>query len=295
MFVAPMGVIGVSFALIISGTSISVMSTLGMIVLSGIIVNDAILLVDYVNRLRKEGRGEADQLFSIFTKDFGKLEILGRAIRKITSKLRSGSELFYFSEIEFIQGKTHKTLTDAILIDKFKKIREDPERLNLVYQIAEALDSLLGWEQRDRVIWELLNESFRRLNNLKLEILYHYFLWNLFSILGHKPELYSCPVCGEKLLPETFYFLPKEGGVVCWKCLKKLKEEPASAVASAGKEKKLAKEIGVDTVKILRLFLSEDWGVLPRIKITGETKRNLKEISELYLSFFREEFSKMKK
>ena len=57
LFVAPMGVIGVAFALIISGTSISIMSTLGMIVLSGIIVNDAILLVDYVNRLRKEGEG----------------------------------------------------------------------------------------------------------------------------------------------------------------------------------------------------------------------------------------------
>lgn len=258
--------------------------------------------------LKKEGRGEADQLFSIFTKDFGKLEILGRAIRKITSKLRAGSDLFYLSEIEFIQGKTHKTLTDAILIDKFKKIREDPERLNLVYQIAEVLNSLLGWEERDSAIWELLNESFQRLNNLKLEIrnsleirnlkleiIYYYFLWNLFSILGHKPELYSCPVCGEKLLPETFYFVPKEGGVVCWKCLKKIKEEPAFAEASANKEKKPMKEITVDTVKILRLFLSEDWGVLPRIKTTEETKRNLKEISELYLGFLKEEFSKMEK
>ena len=235
--------------------------------------------------LKKDGRGEADQLFSIFTKDFGKLEILGRAIRKITSKLRSGSELFYFSEIEFIQGKTHKTLTDSILIDKFKGIRENSEKLNLVCQIAEALDSLLGWEQRDKVIWELLNESFRRLNNLKLEIIYYYFLWNLFSILGHKPELYSCPVCGEKLLPETFYFLPKEGGVVCWKCLEKFTKE----------EKEFSKEIAVDTVKILRLFLSEDWGVLPRIKITEETKRNLKEISEFYLCYLKEELAKAKK
>ena len=64
---------------------------------------------------KKEDRGEADQLFTIYTKDFGKLEILGKAIRKISSKLRSGAETFYLSEIEFIQGKTYKTLTDAIL------------------------------------------------------------------------------------------------------------------------------------------------------------------------------------
>lgn len=240
--------------------------------------------------MKKDGRGEADQLFSIFTKDFGKLEILGRAIRKITSKLRSGSDLFYLSEIEFIQGKAHKTLTDAILIDKFNKIRENPERLNLVYQIADALDSLLGWEQRDNAIWQLLLQAFQSLNHSIIQSLddlmtYYYFLWNLFSILGHKPELYSCPVCGEKLLPETFYFVPREGGVVCWRCLKKFSEE----------EKKLVKEISVDTVKILRLFLSEDWKILPKIKITEETKRNLKEISEFYLGFLKEEFSKMKK
>ncbi|MCD4817823.1 MAG: efflux RND transporter permease subunit [Candidatus Cloacimonetes bacterium] len=55
MFVAPMGVIGVSFALFFTNSSISIMSTLGMIVLSGIIVNDAILLVDLINQLRNKG------------------------------------------------------------------------------------------------------------------------------------------------------------------------------------------------------------------------------------------------
>jgi len=35
---------------------------------------------------KKEERGEADQLFTVFTRDFGKLEVLGKAIRKISSK-----------------------------------------------------------------------------------------------------------------------------------------------------------------------------------------------------------------
>lgn len=35
--------------------------------------------------IKEEDRGEANQLFTIFTKDFGKLEILGKAIRKISS------------------------------------------------------------------------------------------------------------------------------------------------------------------------------------------------------------------
>ena len=49
--------------------------------------------------IKKKDLGEADQLFTIYTKDFGKLEILGKAIRKISSKLRSGAELFYLFHI----------------------------------------------------------------------------------------------------------------------------------------------------------------------------------------------------
>ena len=75
--------------------------------------------------LKKEDRGETDQLFTIFTRDFGKLEVLGKAIRKISSKLRSGMEIFYLSEIEFIQGKTYKTLTDIFLIKKFQNLRKN--------------------------------------------------------------------------------------------------------------------------------------------------------------------------
>lgn len=70
--------------------------------------------------LKKVDRKEADQLFTLYTEDFGKLTVLGRAIRKISSKLRSGIEIFYLSEIEFIQGKAYKILTDAVLIEKFE-------------------------------------------------------------------------------------------------------------------------------------------------------------------------------
>ena len=57
MFVVPMGIIGVGFGLYFARIPISIMSTLGMIILSGIIVNDAILLVDFINRLRNSGLG----------------------------------------------------------------------------------------------------------------------------------------------------------------------------------------------------------------------------------------------
>ena len=240
--------------------------------------------------LKKEDRGEADQLFTIFTKDYGKLGVLGRAIRKIKSKLRSGAELFYLSEIEFIQGKSYKTLTDAISIDKFKNLRENHQKLEIAYKIADVLNSLAAPEQNDEKIWQLLLATFRKIENWKtenqkLKILYYYFLWKLFGFLGYAPELYFCTICGQKLLPETFWFLPKEGGVVCWRCFTKLSQD----------EKKEGKEISVDSVKILRIFLKENWGFVKKIKYPPESIKNLKDITETYLQFLKEEFSKSEK
>jgi len=231
--------------------------------------------------LKKIDRGEADQIFTIYTKNFGKLEILGKAIRKISSKLRSGAEIFYLTEIEFIQGKTHKTLTDAISLDKFENLRKDLKKLAIAYKISEVLDNLVKGQEPDEKIWQLLEETLRRLDKLeignwKLEIIYYYFLWNLLSILGYQPELYNCTLCQKKLFPEKLYFDPKRGGLICQNCFKKTK-----------KEVKGIKEIEINIIKILRILLKKDWLILKKLKVDSETQKSLKEISNIYFSFIK--------
>ncbi|MFZ0427998.1 MAG: efflux RND transporter permease subunit [Acidobacteriota bacterium] len=55
MFCVPLAIIGVVFSLWITATTISVMVFLGVIILAGIVVNNAIVLIDYTNQLRAEG------------------------------------------------------------------------------------------------------------------------------------------------------------------------------------------------------------------------------------------------
>jgi HAE1 family hydrophobic/amphiphilic exporter-1 len=56
MFTIPLSFIGVAFALLITGTDLSVMALIGMVMLVGIVVNNGIVLVDYINQLRDRGR-----------------------------------------------------------------------------------------------------------------------------------------------------------------------------------------------------------------------------------------------
>src|SRR5690625_5085277 len=55
MFSMPATVIGVVGGLLISGLSFSIPAFIGLIMLAGIVVNNSIVLVDYINILRRRG------------------------------------------------------------------------------------------------------------------------------------------------------------------------------------------------------------------------------------------------
>ncbi len=57
LFTLPMGLTGAIWALFITGQSLNVISIIGMVVLAGIVVNDAIVKIDYTNQLRRKGMG----------------------------------------------------------------------------------------------------------------------------------------------------------------------------------------------------------------------------------------------
>lgn len=232
--------------------------------------------------LKKEDRGEADQVFTLFTENFGKISVRAKAIRKITSKLRSGADVFYFSEIEFIQAKHYKILTDAVLIDRFKYLRQSPERLKAAYKIADAVDCLVDEGDGDEKIWHLLTQTLRAWGGSDPPSFWEgqtlpYFFWNLCSLLGYGPELYNCACCGKKLLPETLFFVPQEGGVVCWQCCKK-----------KNLTSELGCEVSVGTIKILRFLLKESLDMVGRLRIAEPEQGNLRDVSGLYLDFLKQ-------
>lgn len=221
--------------------------------------------------VKKTDLNEADQLLTIYTKDFGKLEILAKAIRKINSKLRSGVDLFYLSEIEFIQGRVYKTLTDALLIEKYEDLK-DLGKFKIALALSDLLDTFLRGEEPDEKIWHLLTEIFQKLNTSNLKpltynLIYYYFFWNFFSFLGYQIDFYNCSFCQKKLQPEKLYFEPKEGGIICSRCSKKLKG---------------GKEIIPGTIKIIRILLKRDWLTLEKLRIKKEDLKSLKETSEQF-------------
>jgi len=57
MFSIPPTFIGVVLGLVLTGTALSVMAFVGYIMLVGLVVNNAIVMIDFIIQLRKEGMG----------------------------------------------------------------------------------------------------------------------------------------------------------------------------------------------------------------------------------------------
>jgi HAE1 family hydrophobic/amphiphilic exporter-1 len=63
MFTIPMGLAGVFLALFVTGQSINVISVIGIVVLVGIVTDNAIVKIDYTNQLRREGMPLREAVF----------------------------------------------------------------------------------------------------------------------------------------------------------------------------------------------------------------------------------------
>jgi HAE1 family hydrophobic/amphiphilic exporter-1 len=67
MFSVPLAFIGVVYTLWFTRTPLSIVVFIGGIILAGIVVNNAIVLVDYVNQLRARGMSKAEALVTAGT------------------------------------------------------------------------------------------------------------------------------------------------------------------------------------------------------------------------------------
>ena len=120
MFTIPLAFTGGLLALLITGKELSVISMLGFLVLAGIVVNNGIVFVDYVNQLRISGLNKKDALV-----EAGRTRIRPILMTALTTILAMstmalgvgmGSEISQAIAIVTIGGLTYATLLTLFIV-----------------------------------------------------------------------------------------------------------------------------------------------------------------------------------
>ncbi|HST61025.1 MAG TPA: efflux RND transporter permease subunit [Longimicrobium sp.] len=64
LLAVPLAAVGATLALWVTGAGINTMSLIGMVILVGIVDNDAVVKVDFINQMRKQGMSRRDAIFA---------------------------------------------------------------------------------------------------------------------------------------------------------------------------------------------------------------------------------------
>lgn len=144
--------------------------------------------------------GEADRIVTVITQNNGKLRLIAKGVRKSTSKMAGGIELFSISSLTYIPGKRDiSTLVSSRLVTHYGNIVKNLERTTLAYQVLKTLNDATE-EECEPAYYELLVEILSELNEEVIEtnVVEVWFLLRMLKLAGHEPNLASSAL-GEEL------------------------------------------------------------------------------------------------
>ena len=162
--------------------------------------------------------GEADYLLTLYTPNQGRLRATARGARKVKSRLGGHLEPLMRTSLLMVRGQSMDTVQQAEVLEGFRAVREDLDRLSQAIYMAELVDAATPEGQSNYPVYRLLLEAMRSLAGRAAPALLPHFQLRLLGHSGFMPELLRCVECEAVLEPERHRFAPGRGGCICDSC-----------------------------------------------------------------------------
>jgi len=117
--------------------------------------------------LKRKNVGESDKVLTIFTKTHGKLRVIAKGIRKITS--RRGPHLDIFNEVKITihKGKAWDTVSEVDSVSNRRNEYTTWMRMRGAYIVVEVIDKLLPDNEPQPTIYDRMGQAFSELGGAK--------------------------------------------------------------------------------------------------------------------------------
>ena len=169
--------------------------------------------------LRHSDYGEADRLLTLYTREQGKLRAIAKGVRKIQS--RKAGHLEPFTRVALMLARGHELwiVTQAETINAYQPLREDLGRMSQAAYVVELLERFIYEEGQNWQLFDLLAATLLRLSTGDLPFVpVRWYEMRLLDLLGFRPLLFECALCGKKIQAEDQYFSEELGGILCPAC-----------------------------------------------------------------------------
>ncbi|MDA2922602.1 DNA repair protein RecO [Patescibacteria group bacterium AH-259-L07] len=162
---------------------------------------------------------EFDRIIYFYSQEYGKVEVLVRGARKITSKLAPLiAEPFALVKLKVVSGRRHYHLIGGEVQERFENIYTNYVKMNGIASVFNCINAIVKKHKPDAKIFSLLIAFLQKANTIpqeKITILMSAFLIKFLAFLGYRPEVRYCILCQRKEFEKDIFFDFEKGGVVC--------------------------------------------------------------------------------
>ena len=218
--------------------------------------------------LRKLDYGEADRIYTLLTRQHGKVGAIAKGVRRSASKLGPSLELFSQIDVQLAKGRNLDVITQAVRLPG-PRIDAEVERTAHASLIAELADRVSEERHPVEGLFELttlaLNELAREPEPRRASA---YFMIVALDLLGYAPQLLSCASCDRRLPEVPTAFSPPAGGFLCAEC------------AAPGMH-----QVPVHALKVLRVMATGGIELYRRLKLEGRLMGEVELVLEAQLEY----------
>jgi DNA repair protein RecO (recombination protein O) len=169
--------------------------------------------------------GEADRIVTVITEHRGKVRAVAKGVRKTKSRFGARLEPLSHVALQLYEGRELDIVTQAEVVDPFRAVREDLDRLTRAMAVLEAVDAVSQAGEDDPRLYRMAVGALRTLETADAPLLVPAFFWKLLAQQGVSPVLDACAACGADDADLVAFDLT-EGGALCRECRRGLPLRP---------------------------------------------------------------------
>lgn len=148
--------------------------------------------------LKRNNFGEADRVLTVLTNRYGKISVIARGVRRITSRRAGNIEVLNRVRLHLFKSVKNYNLTEAESIETFRTLKENLTLSTTAFHIIELVDRLIPESQINSQVYDLTiailqileknpRQIFIRAYEVKLLTLLGF--WSINSIKDLHPEM----------------------------------------------------------------------------------------------------------
>lgn len=171
--------------------------------------------------LKQNDYREADVILTVITGEYGKISLVARGARKMTSRNR-GSIFPYtlgLFQFDYRQDKTMFRMKTARTQKLFRHLHEDVKQSAAAAVICELTDALTVENRLTDIEFDLLLKALEYLEEGRdADLVAAVFIVEMMELFGISPDVDECVRCGST---KVHAVSAKDGGFLCAECAAK--------------------------------------------------------------------------